>query len=106
MNGGEMGAFKGSQVEHWGGERPGQVSCCPRVDCSDIRYIHLMGHGPQTAGRPPVEGWEYTSLGICKQLSQRNMVKSPPLGIGDIITIFRKFYKKIISDDLKSFPPF
>ena len=48
----------------------------------------------------------YLSLGICKQLSQRNMVKSPPLGIGDIITIFRKFYKKIISDDLKSFPPF
>ena len=34
------------------------------------------------------------------------MVKSPPLGVRDMITIFRKFYKKIISDDLKSFPLF
>ena len=104
MNGGEMGAFKGFQVEHWGGERPGQVSCCSCVDYLDISYIHLMGCGPQTAGHPPVEGWECTSLGICKQLSlERNMLKSPPLGVRDIITIFRNVYKKIISDDLTSF---
>ena len=87
MNGGQMEAFKRSQVEHWGGERPG-----PRVDCLDIRYIHLMGHGLlgahlRKAGNVP--------FGICKQLSlERNMVKSPPLGVRDIITIFRKFYKK------------
>lgn len=63
----------------------------------------LPGHqvhspdGPWTAGRPPEESWECTSFGICKQLSlEHNMVKSPPLGVRDMITIFRKFYKKII----------
>ena len=73
----------------------------------------LPGHqvhspdGPWTAGRPPEESWECTSFGICKQLSlEHNMVKSPPLGVRDMITIFRKFYKKIISDDLKSLPLF
>ena len=57
MNGGQMEAFKRSQVEHWGGERPG-----PRVDCLDIRYIHLMGHGLlgahlRKAGNVPLLGF-------------------------------------------------
>lgn len=52
MNGGEMGPFRGSQLQRGGGVSWDQASHCPQADFSSIWSIHLEAPGPHSARAP------------------------------------------------------